>query len=151
MHGHHDLDCGPGFDRVQARDGHFEAELTVAHEGLALSFSVAYLVSALLAFRLVSRRTCGLKERELLGALGRILVASAAMAGATKLAAIGAGRLFVETGAALRLPGRLGLIVEVGAAVTCGVTVYAVVGRLVGVTEFASVLAGLRRRIGVGR
>ena len=120
-------------------------------EGLALSFSVAYLVSALLAFRRVSRRTGGLKERELLSALGRIALASAAMAGATKLAAIGACRLFVGTGATLRLPGRLGLVVEVGTAVTCGVTVYAVVGRLVGVTEFASVLAGLRRRIGIGR
>ena len=45
----------------------------------------------------------------------------------------------------------MGLVVEVGAAVTCGVTVYAVVGRMVGVTEFASVVAGLRRRIGGGR
>ena len=120
-------------------------------EGLALSFSIAYLASALLAFRRVSRRTRGLKERELLLHLGRVLVASAAMAVAIKLVAVGVARLFVGADATLRLPGRLGLVVEVGAAVTCGVTVYAVVGRMVGVTEFASVLAGLRRRIGGGR
>ena len=120
-------------------------------EGLALSFSIAYLASALLAFRRVSRRTRGLKERELLLHLGRVLVASAAMAVAIKLVAVGVARLFVGADATLHLPGRLGLVVEVGAAVTCGVTVYAVVGRMVGVTEFASVLAGLRRRIGGGR
>ena len=120
-------------------------------EGLALSFSIAYLASAMLAFRRVSRHTRGLKERELVLHLGRVLVASAAMAVAIKLVASGAARLFVGADATLRLPGRLGLVVEVGAAVTCGVTVYAVVGRMVGVTEFASVVAGLRRRIGGGR
>ena len=117
-------------------------------EGLALSFSIAYLASALLAFRRVSRRTRGLKERELLGALGRIAAASAAMAGATKLVAVGIGRLFVGADSVVALPGRLGLILQVGAAVTCGVTVYAVVGRLVGITEFGAVIAGLRRRLG---
>ena len=120
-------------------------------EGLALSFSIAYVASALLAFRRVSRRTRGLKERELLLHLGRVLVASAAMAVAIELVAVGVARLFVGADATLRLPGRLGLVVEVGAAVTCGVTVYAVVGRMVGVSEFASVLAGFRRRIGGGR
>ena len=119
--------------------------------GLALSFTIAYFLAALRALRVVSRRTRGLKERELLDHLGRTLAASALMAAAVKAVAELVVRLCVRPEAPLRLPGRLGLVVEVGAAVTCGVTVYAVVGRLVGVSEIDSVLSGLRRRVGSRR
>ena len=113
-------------------------------KGLGLAFALAYLVSATIAFRRVSVRTRGLKIVAVVRSLVRVLVGTAAMAAATKLVSAGCEHL-LRNGATGRL-GRPALILEVGAAVGCGVTVYAVVGRLVGITELDALVTGLRRR-----
>ena len=114
-------------------------------EGLGLAFAIAYLTSAVIAFHRVSARTRGLNGATVVRSLARIVLATAAMALVTKLVAVGLEHL-LRSGATDRV-GRVALIVEVGVAVGCGVTVYGVVGRLVGITELDAMITGIRRRV----
>ncbi len=109
--------------------------------GLAFAFALAYVIGAMVAFDVVRRRLGGLRLGELAGCAVRVVIASAAMG----TAAYGASD-FVSSIADSQT--HLGASVRVGAAVTVGVTVYAAVGRLVGVSEIASAARGLTRSFG---
>jgi putative peptidoglycan lipid II flippase len=90
--------------------------------GLALGFSLAYVVGALLAARGVSLRVRGLRATSLAGTSGRALAASAVMA-----AAVGALSAI--------LPGShgVGLAVRVAVCVAAGVAIYGATLRAEGV------------------
>jgi putative peptidoglycan lipid II flippase len=111
-------------------------------QGLAAGFAIAYIVSAFVAGRAVSRRTKGLGGMHLLRATARIAVAALAMGVAAWFASrIGA--------AVLRpLPRKLALAGQVGAGVGVGVSVYLVIGRVLGIHELVAVQATLSRRLG---
>ena len=115
-------------------------------QGLALSFAIAYSVSAVIAGVVVARRTNGLEVARLLSTGTSVLAASVAMG----MVVFGTSRLceaviFADG----RPPGRsVGLLVEVLGSVGAGVTVYLFAGRLAGLNELTSLVAGLRRRLG---
>lgn len=117
-------------------------------QGLAFAFAVSYLASAVFAGKALGLRTRGIHGPEILESLRRILVASAAMALAVWLTARGVGALVVGDGAAIGLPDRLARLVQVGAAVGVGVSVYGVVAPRIGVSEIDAVVSGVRRRLG---
>jgi putative peptidoglycan lipid II flippase len=108
--------------------------------GLGTAFAIAYLVSAVIAGLVVSRRTAGLNSTALAGTIGRVLVATGVMAAAI----VGAGRVLnaILVGDAppvnLNEPTtRTGtLLVFVLATTLVGVFAYAIAGRLTGMTEF---------------
>ena len=115
-------------------------------QGLALSYAIAYSVSAVIAGVVVARRTNGLEVARLLSTGTSVLAASVAMG----MVVFGTSRLceaviFADG----RPPGRsVGLLVEVLGSVGAGVTVYLFAGRLAGLNELTSLVAGLRRRLG---
>ncbi len=116
--------------------------------GLAASFSVAYLVSAVLAGYRVSKFTAGIKEREIFQTLARVALSALVMAIFVRGVSLLAHRVFAPTVGLLAVPERLGLLLEVGFAVATGVTVYLAVSRVLGITELDSVVNGLRRKLG---
>jgi putative peptidoglycan lipid II flippase len=114
--------------------------------GLAAGFSVAYIVAAILAFIVMSRRTAGLDGINILHTATKALVASIVMGLAVFLAlkvaersiipaANESGRWFINTAAAAAL-------------VPLGVTVYLTVARLLGLPEIVQAVSTLRRRLG---
>ena len=111
-------------------------------QGLAGAFAFAYIVSAFIAGRAVSRRVNGLDGRVLLRASARILVASVAMGVAARLGAAAASSVLDF------LPRKLALFCEVGVGVGVGVTVYLIVGRAMGIRELVAAQASLSRRLG---
>ena len=108
--------------------------------GLALSFAAAYVIGAAIAFVVVHQRLRGLKERSLALDGGRIATASLCMGAAVFGVRYLAGTL-------LTVSSRPGALAQVGASVVVGVTVYAIVGRLVGVADIAFIAEGLTRRL----
>ena len=106
-------------------------------QGLAAAFAFAYIFAAVLAGHHVARRTGGLALASLVPAAIKILGASAV----TGLVAWGAARSINAA-----LDGRSPLL-EVGVSAVLGVSVYAVLGRVLGVQEIISVLHGIRRRL----
>jgi putative peptidoglycan lipid II flippase len=109
--------------------------------GLALAFALAYVIGAALALVVVRQRLHGLNDRVLLSATARIGVASALMGAAVVGTSELVAAILGDQG------GRPAALVQVGAAVVVGVTVYAIAGRLVGVSEITTVIEGLTRRL----
>lgn len=105
-------------------------------QGLAAAFALAYICAVFFAGYHVARRTGGLDRANLLSVGRRIIVASTVMG----LSVWGAARVLHTA-----LDGRFA-IVEVGLAATLGVSVYAVLGRLLGIREVESVIQSVRRR-----
>ena len=103
-------------------------------QGLALSFSIAYGVAALIALQSLSGRTEGLgldlRSRQ---ALARMTVAAAVMTGAVILAL-------------MALPGRPRALIELAAGVAVGVAVYAAALSVMRVGEMAEIVRRLRGR-----
>jgi len=103
-------------------------------QGLALSFSVAYGVAALITLQSLSRRTDGVgldqRSRQV---LARMTVAAAVMTGAVILAVVA-------------LPGRPPALVELAVGVAVGVVVYAVALSAMRVGEMAEIVRRLRGR-----
>ena len=116
-------------------------------KGLALAYALAYSVGVVIAFAAVSQRTRGLHGAAMLDAMWRIAAASAAMAAAAFATQRGLHSVFQDSSLG---SGRPGLLVEVGGAIAAGVTVYVVVGRLLGVRDLQIVVAGISRRISPG-
>ena len=106
-------------------------------QGLAASFACAYILAVVLAGHHVARRTGGLDASSLVPAAVKIFGASAAMGLAVWATARGINA---------SLHGRLPLV-EVGVSAVLGVSVYAVLGRVLGVKEIVSVLSSVRRRL----
>ncbi len=106
-------------------------------QGLAVAFAVAYMLAVLLAGYHVARRTGGLDTANLFRVGQRILGASVVMGIVVWAAARGLHEL---------LEGRFA-IAEVGVAAGLGVSVYVVLGRLLGVGEIESVVQSVRRRL----
>lgn len=115
--------------------------------GLALAYALAYCVGVVIAFAAVSRRTTGLHGAAVLDAIWRIAAASAAMAAAAFATQRGLHAVFRDSSLG---SGRAGLLAEVGGAIAAGVTVYVVVGRLLGVRDLQIVVAGITRRFSLG-
>ena len=103
-------------------------------QGLGLAFALAYAVGTITALAHLRRRTGGLDGRALASSLLRVLAASAVMA------AVVAG-----VGVLVEGDGGVGAAVHAGAATIAGVSVYLLVGRLVGVSELRSFLPSRRR------
>ena len=106
-------------------------------QGLGAAFAAAYIAAVLLAGAYVGRRTGGLDVPVLLIGGRKMLAASAAMG----LVVWGTAR-----GLHVILDGRFA-IVEVGVAAVLGVSVYAVLGRALAITEVESVMRSMRRRL----
>jgi putative peptidoglycan lipid II flippase len=112
--------------------------------GLALGFALAYLISAVVALGAVGRRMGGISGARLIDVAGRITAAATVMG----LVMWAVARVFggiVEEGQ----PGFGRVItqgIQVGVSVMAGVTVFALVGRLLGVRELTVALSGIRRR-----
>lgn len=106
-------------------------------QGLGAAFAAAYIAAVLLAGAYVGRRTGGLDVPALLVGGRKMLAASAAMG----LVVWGTAR-----GLHAVLDGRFA-IVEVGVAAVLGVSVYAVLGRALAITEVESVMRSMRRRL----
>jgi len=111
-------------------------------KGLALSYSAAYAVAAVAALVTLDRRLRARRPTEGTGggralvlAVARVAAASAVMGVAVALVAHAIG-----TGDRTRL------VLDVGAAVIAGATVYVITARLLGVSELTSLLARLRRQ-----
>lgn len=113
-------------------------------KGLALAYALAYCLGAVLAFVAVGRRTRGLDAADVLHATWRIVAASAAMAAVAYGVQRGIHSVLSESSIGA---GRAGVVAEVGASIVAGVTVYVVVGRLLGVRDLQTVTAGLSRRL----
>lgn len=110
--------------------------------GLAGAYALSYCFGCLLAFRVVSRKTKGLSGRFLLDQLGRTIIAAAVMASAV------AGISWVVR-VLLHSPRgdvRWHAMVEFGCGAVTGVTVYAVVAQLLGVSGLTAVTARIRNR-----
>jgi putative peptidoglycan lipid II flippase len=101
-------------------------------QGLALSFSIAYAVAAVVALRSLGRRTEGVIDPRLIAALTRITLAAGVMTAAVAVAV----HLF---------PARTPPVVTVTAGVAVGVTVYAAALAALRVREVAELLD--RRRL----
>jgi putative peptidoglycan lipid II flippase len=114
--------------------------------GLALSFTLAYLLAALVALSAVGRRIGGIGGNRLLAGSGSVVAAALAMGVAIEVV-----RRLV-TAVLLGSDPLLGLFIgnafTVGAAGVAGVTVYALIGRQLGVREIESAASALRRRLG---
>ena len=106
-------------------------------QGLGAAFATAYIVAVLVAGAYVAQRTGGLDIPALLNA-GRKMLAASAVMGLTVWAA--------ARGLHSVLNGRFA-VVEVGAAAVLGVSVYAVLGRALAITEVESVVRSVRRRL----
>ena len=117
-------------------------------QGLAFGMAAAYLISAFIAFAVVSQRTRGLHGSAIADGLARVFLASAAMAVAAALTAFCVDWLFLRPDAAVTLGTRFGLLLEVGAGIGVGVSVYTVIGRRIGITELETIVRGLKRRLG---
>lgn len=115
-------------------------------QGLAFGFAAAYMLSAVLAFAAVSQRTKGLHGNLIGEGLARVFLATAAMVVMTALVAYVTDWVFVRSNAPIDLGSRLGLLLEVGASVGVGVSVYAVVGRRIGITQLDAILRSVTRR-----
>jgi putative peptidoglycan lipid II flippase len=107
---------------------------TLGVEGLALSFGLAYTITALLAWRRLGRLTGGLAGGAVLRRLQRVVVATAVMTAAV-----------AATSATIGGDRNLHLLGRVGASVIVGVTVYVLVARALHVEELTA-LFGARRR-----
>ncbi len=119
-------------------------------KGLALGYALAYCFGAIIAFVAVGRRTRGLHGGDVLNATWRIIVASAAMAIVTLGAQKGLHSILLRSSIGA---GRASVIGEVGVSIVAGVTVYIIVGRLLGVRDLHTVMTGITRRLlpGPGR
>ena len=106
-------------------------------QGLAAAFACAYILAVLLAGRHVARRTGGLEVSSLVPATVKIIGASAVMG-----VAVWASARAINASLDGRMP-----LVEVGVSAALGVSVYAVLGRVLGVKEIVSVLSSVRRRL----
>ncbi len=106
-------------------------------QGLGAAFAAAYILAVLLAGAYVARRTGGLDVAALVVAGRKMLTASVAMG----LVVWASAR-----GLHAALGGRFA-IVEVGVAAILGVSVYAVLGRALAITEVESVMRSVRRRL----
>jgi putative peptidoglycan lipid II flippase len=102
--------------------------------GLAVAWVGAYSVAAMVAFARLRRRTGGLDGAAVAASLGRVVAATAVMAGVVFLIGVAIGY-----GSSVRLALRVGAVTSVGLAV------YLLAGRLFGVGELHS-LVQLRRR-----
>ena len=113
-------------------------------QGLAVSYSVAYAVAAVAAV-ITLQRHLGDREpeprqprgpgRQLALATVRVVAASAVM-----------GVVVAAVAQAVGTGSRPRLILDVGASVVVGATVYLITARVLGVSELVSLLARLRRR-----
>ncbi|MCI0689032.1 MAG: polysaccharide biosynthesis C-terminal domain-containing protein [Sporichthyaceae bacterium] len=106
--------------------------------GLALGFSSAYAVGAVLLLVRLSARIGGIGARRILGAFGRMLLAGAAMGVVLVLLARGAPQLVGS--------GTVGSLVTVAAGVGAGLATYLGMARLLRVEELGTLLAIVRRR-----
>jgi putative peptidoglycan lipid II flippase len=105
-------------------------------QGLALSFTVAYAVAAVMALRSLAGRTGGLGlERRGRQVLARVTVATLVMALAVRLAVVA-------------LPGRPPALVEAAVGVLVGVVVYGAALSAMRVREVAEIVRRLRARRG---
>ena len=116
-------------------------------QGLAFGMAAAYVICAFLAFWVVSQRTKGLHSDAILSGLARVFLAAATMAVSTAVASYCLDWLFVRPDAFMSMGTRIGLLLQVGASVGVGVSVYAVVGRRIGITELDSIARGVQRRL----
>src|SRR5205823_1253936 len=103
--------------------------------GLALGFTISYVLAAAVAGWDLRRRAGGLAGRGTGAAVGRVAVATAVMAGVVALVSVG---ITGERGVALAA--------RVLASVVVGVLTFAGVARALGVEELAVLLRQLRRR-----
>lgn len=110
--------------------------LGLGAQGLAAAFALAYMAAVVVAGYHVARRTGGLDRADLIAVGQRIVVASAAMG----VSVWGAARVLHAA-----LNGRFA-VAEVGLAATLGVSLYVVLGRLLGIREIESVIHSVRRR-----
>jgi putative peptidoglycan lipid II flippase len=115
-------------------------------QGLAFGVSAAYILSAFLAFAVVSKKTNGLHRSEVLTKISRICLASAAMAIVTGGVAYLLAQIFVGENPPIDLGSKFGLICQVGGSIGAGVSVYGVVGKRVGITELDAIIGTLQRR-----
>jgi putative peptidoglycan lipid II flippase len=95
-------------------------------QGLAAAFSVAYTAATFITLAHLRRRTQGLEGRSMITSLVRISAASLVMTAAV----IAVSRLIGEGG-------QLHLLLQVGAGVAAGVTVYAVAAKVLRVGELS--------------
>jgi putative peptidoglycan lipid II flippase len=102
--------------------------------GLAAAYSAAYLVGGVAAVAALSRKVHGAGLHDVPAAVGRVLVATAAM---------GAVVLLVSRVVGSGSTGRL--VLDVAASVIAGATVYLVSARLLGIRELDSLLARFGR------
>lgn len=115
--------------------------------GLALAFALAYVLSALLAGEVLSRRVRGLYGRDIAASVIRVLAATAVMATVVWLVQRGLAAESAPSGTVSRPGSRAAIAVQVGAATAAGVTVYLGAARLLGVRELSFLTGGLRRRL----
>ena len=116
-------------------------------QGLAFALAAAYMISAVIAGRIVGRATNRLGGFAIATSMRNILGVSVVMALASWVTAWLIRHGIGTQGTLLKLSYRPALLVEVGLSSLVGVTVFLAVGRLVGITELRTMLSGVRRRV----
>ena len=108
--------------------------------GIAAAYVIAYWVTALLAWRVLSRRLGGLQTGRTVRALARMVAAATVALGIMYL---------VQVGVLHVLPrhGKLAYLIDLTAVGVAGLGVYLVMARLLRVHEVTEVIAMLRARI----
>lgn len=112
----------------------------MGYVGLALGTAVASLVNAGLLFWLLRRRLDGIDGRRIVSAVGRMTVASAAMAGAAWGAEMWLAQLLPSMAFVVQM-------VRVGLAILAGLVVLVTAARLLRIDEFDEAFGKLLRRL----
>jgi putative peptidoglycan lipid II flippase len=123
------------------------ASLGYGVRGLAYAYGLAYCLGVVLAFVAVSRRTKGLHVRSVTETTARIVAASTGMGAVTWGFRTLVHHWLTDS---LQLATRLVAIGEVGVSILAGVTVYILLGRILGIRDLQSIVAGITRRFRPG-
>ncbi|HEY7859105.1 MAG TPA: murein biosynthesis integral membrane protein MurJ [Candidatus Nanopelagicales bacterium] len=108
--------------------------------GIAAAYVIAYWVTALLAWRVLSRRLGGLQTGRTVRALARMVAAAAVALGVMYLVQVGVMH-------ALSRHGKLVDLIDLAAVGVAGLAAYLAMARLLRVHEVTEVMAVLRARI----
>jgi putative peptidoglycan lipid II flippase len=116
-------------------------------QGMAIAFSIAYIISVLIAGAHLKTKLRGIDGPHLLDSSVRIGIAAGLMGLIVELVRRIIDWLFLGHGAVLRLPNFLGHIVEILFASIAGLIAYVALARFVGVTELDALMRQLARRL----
>jgi putative peptidoglycan lipid II flippase len=117
--------------------------------GLGMAYAVAYIVSAMVAGRVVSQRTAGLQTDLLIRTASRVAIASAVMAAGVVLVGRITGAVLVDSPAAdaavLATSRFLPLLLSIALQIAVGATLYLVACKLLGVQELGPLMKVMRK------